>query len=92
MVVLEGCGCYRLHEKTKRRGKSYYVNKIGEHSIPLRKIGSLVKIPCSREAMPVWSVALIVAGLVIVVGVIVVVVFKRKNKTHDTLPTIDQDG
>ena len=91
-AILKGCGCYRLYQRKDKRGRSYYVNKIGEHSIPLRKIGSLAKVPCSREAkaMPVWSIALIVTGLVVVVGFIVVLVYKRKTRYHESLPTIDQ--
>eukprot|EP00092_Neocalanus_flemingeri_P031759 GFUD01034499.1.p1 GENE.GFUD01034499.1~~GFUD01034499.1.p1 ORF type:complete len:167 (+),score=26.65 GFUD01034499.1:140-640(+) len=89
-AILEGCACYRLFERKNKRGRSYYVNKIGEHSIPLKKVGSLAIVPCSREAMPMWSVALIVVGLVIVVGVIVVLIFKRKRRSHESVPTIDQ--
>ena len=46
-AVLKGCECYRLYERKKNRGRSYYVNKIGKHSIPLRKVGSLAKVSCS---------------------------------------------
>eukprot|EP00092_Neocalanus_flemingeri_P003717 GFUD01003994.1.p1 GENE.GFUD01003994.1~~GFUD01003994.1.p1 ORF type:complete len:111 (+),score=13.31 GFUD01003994.1:251-583(+) len=61
-----------------------------EATLPLKKVGSLAIVPCSREAMPMWSVALIVVGLVIVVGVIVVLIFKRKRRSHESVPTIDQ--
>eukprot|EP00092_Neocalanus_flemingeri_P054919 GFUD01064763.1.p1 GENE.GFUD01064763.1~~GFUD01064763.1.p1 ORF type:complete len:109 (+),score=29.38 GFUD01064763.1:109-435(+) len=47
-VVLKGCECYRLYERKENRGRSYFVNKIGEHNIPLKKVGSLAKVPCSR--------------------------------------------
>ena len=50
-AFLEGCGCYRLYERRKHRGKSYTVDKIGDHTIFLRRVRSLEKIKCPGEAI-----------------------------------------
>ena len=50
-AFLEGCGCYRLYERRRHQGKSYTVDKIGEHTILLRRVRSLEKIKCPGEAI-----------------------------------------
>ena len=47
IVSVEGCGCYRLFEKKNYRGRSYHADRMGEHRIHLRKVKSLLKVPCS---------------------------------------------
>ena len=81
-AVSRGCGCYRLYENTERRGKSYLMDNIGEHSIPLRMVGSLVTVPCSRGAMAAWSITLIVVGVVSVTGLMIAVMYKRMGDRH----------
>ena len=90
IAVLEGCGCFRLYQGTKNNGRSFYVNKNGEHRIHLRKIGSLKKVACPRLAMPGWIVGLIVLGLVTAVGCVVSFVCKRKKNSHEALETNEQ--
>ena len=46
-AVLEGCGCYRLHERKNYRGKSFTVAARGRHVVTLRKVRSISKISCS---------------------------------------------
>ena len=48
-AVLVGCGCFRLFEKKNMRGRSFYVNKFSEHSVPLHRVRSLTKVDCSDE-------------------------------------------
>merc|ERR1711936_1514504 len=67
-ATVEGCGCYRLYERKNKRGRSYYINKNGEHILPLRTVGSIALAPCSKAALAPWSVALVVAGLVLILG------------------------
>ena len=57
VAVLEGCGCFRLYQgKTiKKGGRSFYINRNGEHRITLRKVGSLKRVACSRLAKPGWK-------------------------------------
>ena len=73
-AVLEGCGCYRLHERKNYRGKTYHVNTIGEHKVPLKRVRSIAKVPCSSESM--------VSKDMLPHGSYVSVVFKRKNKKN----------
>ena len=81
-AVSRGCGCYRLYEKPERRGRSYLMDKIGEHGIPLRMVGSLATVPCSRGAMAAWSISLIVVGVVSVTGLLIAVMYKRMGDRH----------
>ena len=54
-AVLEGCGdCFRLFKKKNGRGKSYFVNRRGEHTITMGKVRSIRKVSCSNMAMPMW--------------------------------------
>ena len=46
-AVLVGCGCFRLFEKKHMLGRSFYVNKFGEHSVPLHRVRSLARVDCS---------------------------------------------
>ena len=81
-AVSRGCGCYRLYEKTERRGRSYLMDNIGEHSIPLRMVGSLTTVPCSRGAMAAWRFSLIVVGVVSATGLMIAVMYKRMGDRH----------
>ena len=47
MVKLEGCGCYRLYEKTYRRGKSHFVTRRGRQKIGLKVVKSVFNENCS---------------------------------------------
>ena len=49
MAVLEGCGCYRLHERKNYRGKSFTLTKHGRHAVTLKKVRSISKISCSSD-------------------------------------------
>ena len=81
-AVTEGCGCYRLWEKSNKRGKSFHLNSIGTHSFPIRKVGSLSYTACGRGAMAGWSICLIVVGVVSVTGMMVGVLYKRMGDRH----------
>merc|ERR1739842_16544 len=48
-AVLEGCGCYRLHEGRKYRGRSFDITARGRHVVTLRKVKSISKISCSSH-------------------------------------------
>ena len=54
-AVLEGCGCFRLFERKHQRGRSFYVNKIGEQEVPLARVRSLARVNCSNEGFPSGS-------------------------------------
>ena len=73
-AFLEGCGCYRLYERRRHRGKSYTVDKIGEHTILLRRVRSLTKIMCPGDAMVLNDIA-----SPINLSNVVVLEHKRKN-------------
>ena len=80
-VKAEGCGCFTLHSKKEGRGKSFFLSGAGgEYSpqdIGWNKVRSVRKVACESRAMPVWGVILIVVGLVVVVGGISVIGFKK---------------
>ena len=88
-AVLVGCGdCFRLFEKKNGRGRSYFVNRSGEHTIPHRKVRSIHKVPCSNMAMPMWVVIIMVLVIVMVVGVgSVVGVKKYRSYRYDNVNT-----
>ena len=80
-AVLEGCGdCFRLFKKKNGRGKSYFVNRRGEHTITMGKVRSIRKVSCSNMAMPMWAVIIIVLIIVMVVGMGTVMGVKRCRK------------
>ena len=89
-AVLEGCGdCFRLFEKKNGRGRSYFVNRRGDHTITLGKVRSIRKVACSNMAMPMWAVIIIVLIIVIVVGVGTVVGVKSfRSKKYDSVLTV----
>ena len=90
-AVLVGCGdCFRLFEKKNGRGKSYFVNRSGEHNIPLRKVRSLHKVACSNMAMPMWVVIIMVMVIVMVVGVGTVVGVKKYRSNRYNNVNTDQ--
>merc|ERR1711892_1477633 len=67
-VKMEGCGCFRLHEKKNGRGRSFFLGRQGEYTgdeTGLRKVKSVRRVECESLAMPVWGVIVIVVGLVI---------------------------
>ena len=74
-AFLEGCGCYRLYERRRHRGKSYTVDKIGDHTIRLRRVRSLEKIKCPGDVMLPNDLA-----LPIKFSNVVVHEHKRKNR------------
>ena len=87
-AVLVGCGdCFRLFEKKNGRGRSYFVNRSGEHTVPLRKVRSVRKIPCSNQAMPMWAVIIIVLVMVMVVAVGTVVGVRKCRNRYDNVST-----
>ena len=81
-AVTEGCGCYRFYEKPNKRGKSFFLETIGSHTIPLRKVSSLSYELCGRGAMAAWSICLIVVGVVSTTGLLVGVLYKRMGDKH----------
>ena len=90
-AVMVGCGdCFRLFDKKNGRGKSYFVNRSGEHNIPLRKVRSLHKVACSNMAMPMWVVIIMVLVIVMVVGVGTVVGVKKYRNCRYNNVTTDQ--
>ena len=88
-AVLEGCGgCFRLFQKKNGRGRSYFVNRMGEHTISLGKVRSIHKVACSNMAMPMWVVIIIVLIIVIVVGVGTVIGVKKfRSNKYDGVQT-----
>ena len=89
-AVMVGCGgCYRLYEKKNGRGKSYFVNKNGEHSsLTIRKVRSVLRVSCGNMAMPMWVVILVVVLVLVVVGVGTVLgVRKCRGGTYDSVNT-----
>merc|ERR1712083_719602 len=88
-VKMEGCGCFTLHTKKSGRGKSFFLGKSGEYSgeqLGLKKVRSVRRVSCERRAMPMWSVILLVVGLIIVVGVVAIFGF-RKYRNYSTVKT-----
>ena len=49
-AVLEGCGCFRLFERKNSKGRSLFINMIGEHSVPLKRVRSIAKVSCPQES------------------------------------------
>ena len=89
-AVMVGCGgCFRLYEKKNGRGKSYFVNKNGEHSsLNIRKVRSVHRVSCGNMAMPMWVVILVVVVVLVVVGVATVVgVRKCRGGRYDSVNT-----
>eukprot|EP00090_Calanus_glacialis_P018359 TRINITY_DN28483_c0_g1_i1.p1 TRINITY_DN28483_c0_g1~~TRINITY_DN28483_c0_g1_i1.p1 ORF type:complete len:152 (-),score=54.11 TRINITY_DN28483_c0_g1_i1:65-520(-) len=88
-AVMVGCGdCFRLFEKKNGRGRSYFVNRSGEHTIPLRKVRSIHKVPCSNMAMPMWVVIIMVLVMMMVVGMGTMVgVKKYRNCRYNNVTT-----
>ena len=81
-VKLEGCGCFTLHSKKmeRRGGKSFFMGRAGEYTaedIGWSKVKSVRIADCERLALPLWGVIIIVVGLVVVVGVLAVLGFKK---------------
>jgi len=48
-VIKEGCGCFRLHDGARGRGRSVTLVKNGEHELTIKRVKSLYKISCSDE-------------------------------------------
>ena len=88
-AVLVGCGvCVRLYKKKNGRGRSYFVNRSGEHKIPLSKVRSIHKVACSNMAMPMWVVIITVMVTVMVVGLGTVLGFKKyRSSRYDNVST-----
>merc|ERR1719244_1001416 len=88
-VKMEGCGCFTLHTKKSGRGKSFFLAKSGEYSgeqLGLKKVRSVRRVSCERRAMPMWSLILLVVGLIIVVGVVAIFGF-RKYRQYSRVKT-----
>ena len=81
-AVTEGCGCYRFYEKPNKRGNSFFLETIGTHTIPLRRVSSLSFELCGRGAMAAWSICLIVVGVISNTGMLVGVLYKRMGDKH----------
>ena len=78
-AVLQGCGCFVLYHKKKGEGESFYVDRAGEHRIPLKKVRSMYRVQCHQEEIP-WLVLVIVvlaAAMLAAVIVISLVISKR---------------
>ena len=61
-VVLEGCGCYSLTSMKNGKGKRYFLNRRGEHSVEdigWTKIRSVSKVDCTTLAISILVVFLI---------------------------------
>ena len=54
-AVLHGCGCFVLYHKKKGEGDHYYVDRVGEHNIPLVRVRSMYRVQCSETNFP-WPV------------------------------------
>ena len=50
-TVLEGYGCYRLHERKNYRGRSMSVSVRGVHDVTLGRVRSISKISCASPAI-----------------------------------------
>ena len=69
-AVLHGCGCFVLYHKKKGEGDQFYVNRVGEHHIPLKKVRSMYRVECREERIP-WVAILIVIMMVSILAFIV---------------------
>merc|ERR1712072_109250 len=88
-VKMEGCGCFTLHSKKSGRGKSFFLGKSGEYSgeqLGLKKVRSVRGVSCERRAMPMWSLILLVVGLIIIMGVVAIFGF-RKYRQYSRVKT-----
>ena len=77
---VDGCGCYWIYYGKKGR-RGGLVIRAGEvmdrQQIGRDKVRSLERVICSKAAMPVWGVLLVVFVLVVLVAVVTVVVVRR---------------
>jgi len=48
-VIKEGCGCFKLHDGARGRGRSVTLVENGEHELTIKRVKSLYKISCSDE-------------------------------------------
>ena len=88
-IKLEGCGCFRLHDKKNGRGRSFFLGRQGEYTgeeMGLRKVRSVRRVECESLAMPVWGVIVIVVGLVILMALVAVFGF-RKYREYSAVKT-----
>ena len=90
-VVMEGCGCYILYQGPRRTGRAYFVNKRGQHEIKLGRIRSVYKQECRQEnkknaALTYWVIGIVLAA-VLVVGIGLVCVKKRREKMYAEVRT-----
>merc|ERR1711892_1640840 len=88
-IKMEGCRCFRLHDKKKGRGRSFFLGKQGEYTgeeMGLRKVRSVRRVDCESLAMPVWGVIVIVVGLVILMALVAVFGF-RKYREYSAVQT-----
>ena len=58
-AVLQGCGCFVLFHKKKGEGDQFYVPRVGEHDIPLKRVRSIYRVKCQEEQVP-WAALVIV--------------------------------
>ena len=55
-VLVEGCGCFTLHSRTRGRGRSLFLSGNGERNVNMR-VGSVGKVSCDTYAWKIqlWS-------------------------------------
>ena len=80
---VDGCGCYNLYYGKHGRRGSVTINS-GQHlskdQIELKKVRSVERVACEKNAMPVWGVIVTVIAVVALVGLITVVVVRKLRK------------
>ena len=48
-VLVEGCGCFTLHSRTRGRGRRLFLSGNGERNVNMR-VGSVGKVACDTYA------------------------------------------
>ena len=48
-VLVEGCGCFTLHSRTRGRGRNFFLAGNGERNVNMR-VGSVRKAACDSYA------------------------------------------
>ena len=85
-VKIEGCGCFIIYNKKEGRGKSYYLGLHGQNvsaaEIGWARVRSVRSRECSSLAMPIWGVVLIVVGVMLMVGILAVIGFKKYRQAN----------
>ena len=71
-AVLQGCGCFVLFHKKKGEGDQFYVPRVGEHDIPLKRVRSIYRVKCREEQVP-WATLVIVVIMATMLASVVMV-------------------